>query len=128
MSYLEQIFHLWTILYDKNHDPKSVIQELFHHDFTQCINGTVLNRCEYTHHVIAQRNHIQKMDFECKFHMAEHNQLFILYQATGQTIQGDDIVAEIISYFEFKDQKIFKIHGQVHLLKGSPSDVDMAQE
>ena len=38
------------------------------------------------------------------------------------------IVAEVMSYFEFKDQKIFKIHGQVHLLKGNPYDVDMNQE
>ena len=29
---------------------------------------------------------------------------------------------------EFKDKKVFKIHAQVHLLKGHPSDVDMNQE
>jgi hypothetical protein len=128
MSNLEQIFHIWKVLYDKNQDPKLVIDDFFHEDYTQVINGIILNRSEYITHVIEQRKNIQQMDFECKIHMDQKDKLFILYNAQGKNIQGDEITAEVISYFEFKDQKVFKIHGQVHLLKGNPSDVDMNQE
>jgi hypothetical protein len=65
------------------------------------------------------------MEFKCKTQMDQKDKSFILYSAQGENIQGDEIVAEVISYFEFKDQKVFKIHGQVHLLKGNLSDVDM---
>lgn len=128
MSNLEQIFYIWKVLYDKNQDPKLVIEDFFHEDYTQSINGIILNRSEYITHVIEQRKNIQEMDFECKIHMNQKDKLFILYNAQGKNIQGDEIAAEVISYFEFKDQKVFKIHGQVHLLKGNPSDVDMNQE
>jgi hypothetical protein len=128
MNYLEQIFHIWKVLYAKEQDPKLVIEEFFHENYTQSIKGVILNRAEYIRHVIEQRKHIQKMEFECKIHMSENDQLFILYDAKGSNIQGDQIIAEVIAYFEFKDQKVFKIHGQVHLLQGDPSDVDMAKE
>lgn len=127
MNNLKQIFHIWKVLYAKNQDPKSVIEEFFHEDYTQSINGIILNRPEYITHVIEQRKNIDTMEFECKIHMAQKDKLFILYNAKGTNIQGDEIIAEIISYFEFKDKKVFKIHGQVHLLKGNPSDVDMSQ-
>jgi hypothetical protein len=128
MNNLEQIFHIWKVLYAKDQDPKSVIEEFFHENYTQSINGIILNRSEYIDHVIEQRKNIQTMEFECKIHMSQNDKLFILYDAKGTNTQGDEIIAEIISYFEFKDKKVFKIHGQVHLLKGNPSDVDMNQE
>lgn len=128
MNNLEQIFHIWQVLYAKDQDPKLVIEEFFHEDYTQSINGVILNRVEYIRHVIEQRKNIKTMEFECKIHMSQNDKLFILYDAKGTNTQGDEIIAEVISYFEFKDQKIFKIHGQVHLLKGNPSDVDMSQE
>ena len=128
MNNLEQVFHIWRVLYTKDQDPKSVIEKFFHEDYSQSINGVILNRAEYIEHVIEQRKNIQTMEFECKIHMSHNDRLFILYDAKGSNIQGDEVIAEVISYFEFKDQKIFKIHGQVHLLKGNPSDVDMIQE
>jgi hypothetical protein len=128
MNNLEQIFHIWQVLYAKDQDPKLVIEEFFHEDYTQSINGVILNRVEYIRHVIEQRKNIQTMEFECKIHMSQNDKLFILYDAKGTNTQGDEIIAEVISYFEFKDQKVFKIHAQVHLLKGNPSDVDMSQE
>jgi hypothetical protein len=128
MNNLEQVFHIWKVLYSKNQDPKSVIEEFFHENYTQCINGVILNRSDYITHVVEQRKNIDSMEFECKIHMTEHNKLFILYNAKGTNIQGDEFTAEIIAYFEFKDKKVFKIHGQVHLLKGNLSDVDMSQE
>jgi hypothetical protein len=128
MNNLEQIFHIWRVLYDKDQDPKLVIEEFFNEDYTQVINGVILNRPEYIRHVIEQRKNIQTMEFECKIHMSQNDKLFILYDAKGTNTQGDEIIAEVISYFEFKDQKIFKIHGQVHLLKGNLSDVDMSRD
>lgn len=128
MNNLEQIFHIWRVLYAKDQDPRLVIEKFFHEDYTQSINGVILNRVEYIRHVIDQRRNIQTMEFECKIHMSQHDKLFILYDAKGTNTEGDEIIAEIISYFEFKDRKIFKIHGQVHLLKGNPSDVDMSHQ
>ena len=128
MNNLEQIFHIWQALYAKDQDPKLVIEEFFHEEYTQSINSTILNRSEYIIHVMEQRNNIQNMEFECKIHISQNNKLFIIYDAKGTNTQGDEILAEAISYFEFKDQKIFKIHGQVLLLKGNPLDVDMKQK
>lgn len=128
MNHLEQVFHMWQMLYAKDQDPKSVIDDFFHEDYSQSINGVILNKDEHIQHVIEQRKHIQTMAFECKTHMSQNNQLFMIYDAKGINTQGDELIAEVIAYFEFKDKKIFKIHGQVHLLKGNPSDVDMSEE
>lgn len=128
MNNLEQIFHIWKVLYAPNQDPTLVIKEFFHEDYTQSINSVILNRPKYIDHVIEQRKNINSMEFECKTHMAQQDKLFVIYNAKGKTFQNDEIEAEIISYFEFKDKKIFTIHGQVHLLKGTPSDVHMNQD
>jgi len=128
MNNIDLIFHIWELLYDKNQNPKYVIEKFFHEDYTQSINGVVMNRSEYVNHVIEQRKSIVSMIFECKKYMAELDKLFILYNAQGKNLQGYAISAEIIGYFEFKDKKVSKIHGQVHLSQGNPSDVDMSQE
>ena len=128
MNNLDQILHIWRALYDKNQDPKLVIEEFFHKNYIQSINDVMLNRTEYINHVIEQRKNVKSMEFECKRYMIESDRLFIIYNTNGKNIQDDEIAAEIISYFEFKDKKILKIHGQVHLLKGNPSDVDMSQD
>ena len=60
MSNLEQIFHIWKVLYNKNQDPKLVIEDFFHEDYTQSINGIILNRSEYITHVIEQRQKMQR--------------------------------------------------------------------
>jgi len=128
MNNLERIFHIWSILYDKNNDVKTVIEESFHEDYNQCINGIILNRGEYIDHVIEQRKNIESIEFKHKKYLLQSNELFVIYDAKGKNTEGDDIEAEIISYFEFKDKKVFRIHGQVHLSKGSTSDVDMNVE
>ncbi len=127
MSYLEKIFHIWDILYDKNQDPKVAIEEFFHKDYNQTINGLSLNRAEYINHIIEQRKTIESMEFKLKNHMLQDDKLFIIYNARGKNIEGNDIEAEIIAYFEFKNEKLFKIHGQVHLIKGNSSDIDMSE-
>lgn len=40
--------------------------------------------------------------------MSQNDKLFVLYDAKGSNIQGDEIIEEIISYFDFKDQKVLK--------------------
>lgn len=125
MNHLEYIFQIWDNLYDKDQNTKSVIEKFFHNDYTQCINGIVMNRSEYIDHVIEQKKNIKSMEFKCKNYLSQSNELFIIYNAKGKNIQDNAIEAEVISYFEFKDTKVLKIHGQVHLLTGNPSDVDM---
>jgi hypothetical protein len=127
MNNLEQILHILKVLYAKDQDPKSIIEEFFHQDYNQSINGVILNRAGYINHVIEQRKNIKTMEFECKVYMSQDDKLFLVYDAKGTNISGDPITAEVISYFEFKDQKVFKIHAQVHLLQGNLSDVDMSQ-
>jgi hypothetical protein len=125
MNNLEYVFHVWDELYDKNKDAKSVIENFFHDDYTQCINDISMNRHDYINHVDAQKKNIESMDFKCKNYLSHAETLFILYYANGKNIDGKDIKAEVIAYFEFKDNKVFRVHGQVQLLKGNPSDVDM---
>lgn len=88
MNHLEQIFHIWKVLCAKEQDPKLVIEEFFHENYTQSIKGVILNRSEDIRHVIEQRKNIQKMEFEWKIHMAENDSLFILYDVQGSNIQG----------------------------------------
>jgi hypothetical protein len=125
VNYLETIFQIWSELYDKNKDTKSTIEKFFHDDYTQCINGVTMDRTEYIEHVIEQKKNIEAMKFSKHTHIGQGDELFIIYDAKGKNIEGNDVEAEIISYFKFKENKVFRIHGQVHLLKGSSSDVDM---
>lgn len=125
MNHLEYIFQIWDKLYDRDQDTKSVIELFFHDDYMQCINGIVMNRKEYIDHVIEQKKNINSMEFKYKNYLSQADELFIIYNAKGKNILDEDIEAEVIAYFQFKDTKVLKIHGQVHLLKGKPSDVDM---
>jgi hypothetical protein len=61
MNNLQQIFYILKMLYAKDQDPIAVIEEFFHEDYIQSINGVVLNRGEYIRHVIEQRKNIQTM-------------------------------------------------------------------
>lgn len=125
MNHLEYIFQIWDRLYDKDQDTKSIIELFFHDDYTQCINGTVMKRKEYIDHVIEQKKNIKSMEFKHKNYILQADELFIIYNAKGKNTLNEDLEAEIIAYFQFKDAKVLKIHGQVHVLKGKPSDVDM---
>ncbi len=127
MNYLESIFQIWGALYDQNKDTKSTIEKFFHVDYTQCINGITMDRTEYIEHVIEQKKNIESMEFSKQTHIGQGSELFLIYDAKGKSIEGNDVEAEVIAYFKFKENKIFRIHGQVHLLKGSPSDVDMTK-
>lgn len=125
MPPLEYIFHIWDVLYDKKQDTQSTIEKFFHADYTQCINGVVMDRAEYIDHVAAQKKNIESITFKYKNYLSHENALFVIYDAKGKNIEGNPIEAEVIAYFEFKDNMVSRIHGQVHLLKGTPSDVAM---
>ena len=68
---LEHVFHIWSVLYDKNKDVKTVIEEFFHEDYKQCINGLSLNRTEYIDHVIEQRKNIESIEFKHKKYLLQ---------------------------------------------------------
>ena len=125
MNLLDYTFQIWDRLYDKSQDTRLVIENYFHYDYTQCINGVVMNRSEYIDHVEEQKKNIKSIVFKCKKFLLQHNELFMIYNAKGKNNEGCDVEAEIIAHFEFKDNKVFRIHGQVQLLKGNLSDVDM---
>lgn len=125
MQNIDYFFTMWDVLYDKNQETKTTIENFFHTDYTQTINGSTMNRRDYIDHVIEQKNNLCSMRFKLKKHLAHLDEFFVIYEAEGKNIQEEPIEAEIIAYVQFKDKKIFRIHGQVHLLKGNPVDVDM---
>jgi len=53
------------------------------------------------------------------------NELFAIYYPRGKNSNNHPIEAEVIAYFHFENQKIFRIHGQVRLITGDLADVDM---
>lgn len=125
MSKIDALKTIWTEVYNQDLDTESIIHKHFNDDYTQCINGVSLNKAEYIKHVISQKqlmniNHIEYIEY-----LESGNKLFALYKATGMNTDGQQIEGEVISYIEFYNEKISRIHGQVHLLKGNFSDVDM---
>jgi hypothetical protein len=91
----------------------------------QCINGANLDRAGYIQHVIAQKQNMTIEAFEYRHSLEHYEELFTLYYPKGRNKQGNIIEAEVVAYFQFKDQQILKIHGQVRLLSGDYAEVDM---
>jgi hypothetical protein len=112
-------------IYDPAINAESTIEKYFHPDYEQCINGVILKRREYIQHVIAQRKNIVINHFEYTHHIENKDELFAIYSLKGNNFEGSAIEAEVIAYFQFQEEKIIRIHGQVRLIKGSLSDVDM---
>ena len=125
MYYAERLKNIWGNVYDPTQDTKSVIEVFFHPDFEQCINGVVMKRTEYVEHVIAQKKNMTIESIEYKNFLEEGEELFIVYYPKAKDLEGADIEAEVIGHFHFKSNQIFKVHGQVRLIKGNPADVDM---
>ena len=82
-------------------------------------------RTEYIPHVISQKNTLILDRIEYLHHIEKEDSVFAIYYPKGKNREGEDIEAEVISYFQFLNEKIIKIHGQVRLIKGKFSDVDM---
>lgn len=122
---LERLKHIWAEVYDPHKNTTNVIEEFFHPDYEQCINGITIKRPEYINHVIAQKKNMIMEHIEYVHCLEGGKELFAIYYPKGKTLEGSKIEAEVISYFQFQDNQIIKIHGQVRLIKGDFSDVDM---
>ncbi len=125
MNYIDRLKNIWSVIYDPKKDVAAVIEEFFHPDYEQSINGVIMSRSEYINHVIAQKKNMVIEHIEYKHHLENGDELFAIYCVKGRDSEGSDIEAEVISYFKFQNKQILKIHGQVRLIKGEYSDVDM---
>jgi hypothetical protein len=125
MRHIDRLKNIWTVIYDPKIDVTGVIEDFFHPDYEQTINGVMMCRSEYINHVIAQKKSMVMKHIEFKHYLESGEELFAIYCAKGKSSEGSDIEAEIVSYFQFQDKQILKIHGQVRLIKGEYLDVDM---
>lgn len=125
MTYADLLKNVWNILYDPSADAAKAVEKFFHPSYEQCINGVVLNRSEYTGHLLEQRKNIIIDSFDYKHILENKNELFAIYYPKGRNIDNSPIIAEVISYFLFENQQIYRIHGQVRLIRGDLADVDM---
>ncbi len=125
MNYIDRLKNIWNVIYDPKKDVTAVIEEFFHLDYEQSINGVIMSRSEYINHVIVQKKNMAIEHIEYKHYLEIGEELFAIYCAKGRSSEGAEIEAEVISYFQFQGKQILKIHGQVRLIKGEYSDVDM---
>lgn len=116
---------MWADFYDPKNELVSVVDKYLHPAYEQCINGLTLSRLEYIDHIIAQKKNIIIQDIDYLHYLEKEDEVFVIYCAKGKNLANSDIEAEVISYYLFQDEKLIKIHGQVRLVKGSASDVDM---
>lgn len=125
MIYTELLKNVWKLLYDPHENVIEIIDKFFHHDYRQCINGVELNRNEYINHVIEQRKNMIIDVIDYKHILEKNDELFAMYYPKGKNVDNHPIEAEVIAYVRFKDEKIFRIHGLVRLIKGDLADADM---
>lgn len=128
MTNLEKISKVWDALYDKQNAVEQVVERFFHPEYKQCINGVELNRDEYVAHVSEQRRNLDSVTFRYEEHLSDANKLFAIYYVNGKNASGNDLDAEVIAHFEFMDDMVYRIHGQVRVMHGDPADADMVSE
>lgn len=125
MNYANLLKEIWQAVYDPKNDTGEIIKKYFHENYKQCINGVSLQRTEYIAHVVEQKKNMTVEQIEYGNLLEKGNELFALYYPRARNTQGFPIEAEVIAYFQFEGQQIINIHGQVRLIKGDLSDVDM---
>lgn len=125
MIYKDLLKNIWTLVYDPQKDVFEIIERFFHPAYQQCINGVYMNRTEYTHHVLEQKKNMTIDTIDYKHILEKDNELFALYYPKGKNKANLPIEGEVIAYFLFEGQQILRIHGQVRLIKGELTDVDM---
>lgn len=125
MNHMNLLKNIWAVVYEPNSDVTVLIEKFFHHDYEQCINGVVMRRKEYIDHVIAQKNNIIIDSIHYEHTLELSDELFSIYFPRGRNIRGEPIMAEVIAYFKFENDQIFRIYGQVRMVEGKASDVDM---
>ena len=125
MNYIEQVKKIWDLIYHPDTDIVSIIEKYFHEAYEQCINGVMMNRARYIEHVLEQRKNMTVNTIDYQNIMEKNNEVFAIYYPRGVNLKKEPVEAEVIAYFRFEAEKLFKIHGQVRLLSGDLSDVDM---
>lgn len=125
MTYTKLLKIIWECIYNPDANTTETIEKFFHPDYEQCINGVSMNRAEYIQHVHAQKQNMTVNVIDYTHILEKENELFAIYYPKGKNANNIPIEAEVIAYFRFEDQQIIGIHGQVRLLKGNLSDVDM---
>lgn len=125
MSNIYLLKNIWESIYDPDKDVSTVIKQYFHPNYTQCINGVEMSYDDYISHVIEQKQNMQINTIDYKHILEEGDEVFALYYPRGTNNDGLLVEAEVIAYFQFKEQKLNSIHGQVRLIEGRLSDVDM---
>ena len=84
MSKIKLLQHIWDILYDPRVDAEKAINEFFHQDYQQCINGVTMNRTEYIQHVLEQRKTITIDMIDYRYFLEKNNEFFAIYYPRGQ--------------------------------------------
>ena len=125
MTYINFVKNAWDAVYDPKKETAEIIEKFFHPDYEQCINGISMNRSKYIQHVLEQKQNMTIETIDYKHILEKGNELFAIYYPKGKNKNNFPIEAEVIAYFRFEDQQIFRIHGQVRLIKGNLTDVDM---
>ncbi len=126
MNNMDLLKNIWEALYDPKTNVSETIEQFFHQDYEQCINGVFMDRAQYIQHVIEQRKNMTIDSIEYRHFIEKDNELFALYYPTGKNKNNLPVEAEVIAYFYFLNHQIVKIHGQVRLIKGDYADADMA--
>src|ERR1700733_7854458 len=109
MNNTELLKAIWKSLYDHKTNVSETIEKFFHRDYTQCINGVVMDRTQYIQHVIEQRENMTIESIDYKYVIEEGNELFALYYPKGKNKNNLPIEAEVIAYFCFLKRQIVKI-------------------
>lgn len=125
MNYTELIKNTWSSLYDPHTNVIETVNQFFHRDYEQCINGITMNRTEYIQHVTQQKKNMTVDIIDYKHILEKGDEVFSIYYPRGKNINNLPIEAEVIAYFRFQDHQIIEIHGSVRLIKGDLADVDM---
>lgn len=127
MSNIDLLKSLWESVYDPNKEISKMFEKYFHSNYEQCINGVVLDRAQYFQHLLEQRNNVRIETIDYKHSLEKENELFSIYYIRGRNIHNNPIEAEVIAYFLFENEQLRKTHGQVRLITGDLSDIDMKE-
>ena len=122
---LDLLKTIWGKVYDPKIDTITTIEQFFHLNFKQCINGDVMNRKQFITHVVEQKKNITIQTIDYLKTLENGNDLFAIYHPKGVNNKNQPIEAEVIGYFEFQNEQIINIHGQVLLIKGDSADIDL---
>lgn len=76
MIYTDLLKNVWNSIYDPKKEVIEIIDKFFHQDYEQCINGVIMNRSEYIHHVLEQRQNMKVDAIEYKHVLEKGNELF----------------------------------------------------